>query len=184
MDENNLVKKCQDGDKDAFQELIRKFHPLAYRFAIRLTENEQLAEDLTQDTFLKIIRSIEKFDINGSAKFSTYIITVCKNSYIDYLRREKRFVKPIPIDEGLNTHEISSNFEDIVIDRIDNIGAIKQLDNLTEEQKAVIKLKYIEGLTLKEIGEILEIEPKTVKSRIHNGMVKLKKVFERGEGYE
>ena len=92
MDDIKLIKRCQNGDKEAFQELVKMYHPYVYRFLIRTTGDEQLSQDLTQDTFIKIIRSIEKFDIYGKAKFSTYIITVSKNCYIDYLRKQKNFM--------------------------------------------------------------------------------------------
>lgn len=184
MDDKKLIKRCQVGDKEAFQELISKYHPFVYKFLIKITEDEQVAEDITQETFLKIIKNMEKFDVHGKAKFSTYIITISKNCYIDYLRKEKKFLQDVPIGETINAEDINTNTENIVIDKIYGEVVIKELENLSEEQKIAIKMKYIEGLTLKEIGEKLELEPKTVKSRIHNGIEKLRKIFERGDKYE
>ncbi|MFL0198801.1 RNA polymerase sigma factor [Clostridium sp. WILCCON 0269] len=184
MDDSKLIKKCQVGDKGAFQELISKYHPFVYKFLIKITQDEEIAEDITQETFLKVIKNIEKFDVYGKAKFSTYIITVSKNCYIDYLRKEKKFLQRISIDEAINTENVNAKVESLVIDKIYAEAIIKELENLSEEQKLVIKMKYIEGLTLKEIGEKLELEPKTVKSRIHNGMVKLRKIFKRGDKCE
>jgi len=97
VEENNLIKKCQRGDKEAFQLLISQYHPFIYKFLVKITNNDQIAEDLTQETFLKVIRTIEKFDTTGQAKFSTYVISIAKNAYIDYLRKEKRFKQNIPI---------------------------------------------------------------------------------------
>ena len=87
MENEKLICKCQQEDKQAFQSLISKYHPFVYKFLIRLTEDKTLAEDLTQDTFVKIIRGIDRFDIHGKAKFSTYIIVIAKNCYIDNLRK-------------------------------------------------------------------------------------------------
>ncbi|MEQ8155721.1 MAG: sigma-70 family RNA polymerase sigma factor [Clostridiaceae bacterium] len=184
MDERKLIKRCQAGDKEAFQELISKYHPFVFKFLVKITENEQVAEDITQETFLKLIRNIDKFDMYGKAKFSTYIITISKNCYIDYLRKEKKFLQNVSIDENFNAEDVHANTEEIVLDKIYGEAVKKEMENLSEEQKIAIKMKYIEGLTLKEIGEKLEIEPKTVKSRIHNGIVKLRNVFERGDKYE
>jgi len=100
VEENNLIKKCQRGDKEAFQLLISQYHPFIYKFLVKITNNDQIAEDLTQETFLKVIRTIEKFDTTGQAKFSTYVISIAKNAYIDYLRKEKRFKQNIPIPEN------------------------------------------------------------------------------------
>ncbi|KZL91733.1 RNA polymerase sigma factor [Clostridium magnum] len=181
MEDDKLVKRCQVGDKEAFQELISKYHPFVYKFLIKITANEDVAEDITQETFLKLIRNIEKFDVHGKAKFSTYIITISKNCYIDYLRKEKKFSQDLAIDENINAEDINTNTESIVLEKIYSKEVKKELENLSEEQKLAIKMKYIEGLTLKEIGEKLELEPKTVKSRIHNGIVKLRKIFEGGD---
>lgn len=184
MEDNNLIKRCQQGDKEAFQLLISKYHPYVYKFLVKITENEQTAEDLTQETFLKLIRNIDKFDIYGKAMLSTYIITISKNSFIDYLRREKRFIQNIPMDENLNIQDMSLNVEDIVADKLYVKNIMANLDDLSEEQRIALKLKYIEGLTLKEIGDKLNIEPKTVKSRIHNGVVRLRKILGIGDGNE
>jgi RNA polymerase sigma-70 factor (ECF subfamily) len=181
MEDNELIIKCQSGDKRAFQELIAKYHPYIFKFLIKIIGNNDLAEDLTQDTFIKIIRNIEKFDINGKAKFSTYVITVAKNTYIDYYRKNKNSIN-ISLDENLNLRAI--DIEEVVFDKIDYEDVMKCFDKLTEEQRLVIRMKYIEGLTLKEIGEKLDLEPKTIKSRIHNGVVKLRKMLWRGEQHE
>ena len=179
MEDKKLIKKCQNGDKSAFQELISKYHPIVYKFLVRVTEDERLTEDLTQETFIKIIRSIDKFDVNGKAKFSTYIIAVSKNCYIDYLRKNKKIMQSVTIDDNLNIEDTDVNVEEIVLDKIYGNDILKAMESLTEEQRIAIKLKYIEDLTLKEIGDILKIEPKTVKSRIHNGIVKLRQLLQK-----
>lgn len=173
-----IIKRCQMGDKEAFQQLISEYHPFVYKFLYKLSENEETAKDLTQDTFIKVIKNIEKFDTKGSAKFSTYIITISKNLYIDYLRREKRVLLNIPIEQYCNFKDVNTDIEDAVIDRLYSQDAVENMEKLTEDQKIAIKMKYIEGLTLKEIGKALNLEPKTVKSRIHNGIVKLRKMFQ------
>ncbi len=179
MEDKKLIKECQNGDKSAFQELISKYHPIVYKFLVRVTEDERLTEDLTQETFIKIIRSIDKFDVNGKAKFSTYIIAVSKNCYIDYLRKNKKTMQSVAIDDNLNIEDTDVNVEEIVLDKIYGNDILKAMESLTEEQRIAIKLKYIEDLTLKEIGDILKIEPKTVKSRIHNGIVKLRQLLQK-----
>jgi RNA polymerase sigma-70 factor (ECF subfamily) len=181
VEDNSLIKKCQRGDKEAFQLLISKYHPFVYKFLLRIADNGQTAEDLTQETFIKVIRNIDKFDTAGKAKFLTYVISIAKNSFIDYLRREKRYGTNIPITE---IEDVNIVVEDTVIDKLYEQSILANLEALSEEQKIAIKLKYIEGLTLKEIGDRLDLEPKTIKSRIHNGIVKLRKRLDRGDDNE
>lgn len=71
MNEKALIKKCQRGDKQAFEELIRLYYDYVSGFLLKTTMDSTLSEDLTQETFLKMIRSIEKFDPDGSAAFGT-----------------------------------------------------------------------------------------------------------------
>ncbi|MDT8715721.1 RNA polymerase sigma factor [Clostridium sp. 19966] len=176
MEEKKLIKRCQSGDKDAFQKLITRYHPYVYKFLMKICQDENIAEDLVQETFMKIIRSIEKFDVHGKSKFSTYIITVCRNCYIDYYRKNKKLLRNIPIDENLKIQ--CSNLEELIITKVTAENIEKELEKLPEEQKIAIRMKYIEGMTLKEIGKELELESKTIKSRIHHGIIKLRKVFE------
>ncbi|HCF70977.1 MAG TPA: RNA polymerase subunit sigma-24 [Syntrophomonas sp.] len=183
METKNLIKKCQQGDKEAFQLLISRYHPLVYKFLVKISNNDQVAEDLTQETFLKVIRHIDNFATEGQAKFSTYIISIAKNAYIDYLRKEKRLLHNSSISEALNTEDVNIQ-EDRVVDRLYGQSLLKSLEDLPDEQRIAIKLKYLEGLTLKEIGMELGLEPKTVKSRIHNGMIRLRKLAGKGDEYE
>ena len=179
MDDLKLIRNCQKGEKGAFQELIAEYRPFVFKFLIKLSGDEQVAEDLTQDTFIKVIRNIDKYDLYKNARFSTYIITVAKNCYIDGLKKESRH-KTGFIDENIE-FEDRVNIEDSVIAKLDAQSIMNKMEELTLEQQTVIKLKYIEDLTLKEIGEMLKLEPKTVKSRIHNGIAKLRQLMERGD---
>lgn len=182
MEDEKLIIRCQQGDKEAFQNLISKYHPFVYKFLIRLTGDKTLAEDLTQDVFLKIIRNIDRFNVHGGAKFSTYLIAIAKNCYIDELRRTSRVSVNFDTTENIRDLVDEKNIDEIVVEKLYSMEIGGSLKNLTEEQRIAIKLKYNEGLSLKEISEILNIEPKTVKSRIHNGMVKLRKLLiKRGE---
>lgn len=160
MDDMKIIMRCQIGQKDAFQELISIYHPFVYKFLVKISGNEVISEDLTQETFIKIINNIEKFDTRGKAKFSTYVITIAKNTYIDYLRKELKMINYVSVEESFNIEDINSNIENLVIDKIYNKDILGKLENLMEEQKLVIKLKYIEGLTLKEISDKLSFESK------------------------
>ena len=84
MNEKEIIKRCQDGDKSAFDELIRTFYPYVGKYLLKLTGDKTLTEDLTQDVFLKVIRTIDRYKTSGRASFATYIITIAKNTFIDY----------------------------------------------------------------------------------------------------
>jgi RNA polymerase sigma-70 factor, ECF subfamily len=180
MEDNELIIQCKNGEKSAFENLISKYHPVVFKYLCRISGDEFIAEDLVQETFIKMIRGIEKYDTYGKATFQTYLICMAKNCYIDYYRKEKKRSKDIIIDENLSSEEFN-NIEELVLSKMDNVIIFEAMENLTDNQKMVIRMKYIDELTTKEIGEILNIESKTIKSRIHNGMVKLRKMLQGGD---
>lgn len=177
MKENSLIKKCQKGDRPAFEELIRIYYPYVLGFLHRTIADDGVAEDLTQETFLKVIRNIDKYDTTQKSGFGTWIITIARNSYIDYLRRNR--MCPENIDEIEVAAE--SNTMERVIRKLQYEEAMEAVNKLPYDQRIVIKLKYEEDLTLEQIAKRLGIKAQTVKSRIHDGMVKLRRTMKINE---
>ena len=171
MNEKALIKKCQRGDRSAFEELIRLYYDYVFGFLVKSTANEMLSEDLTQETFLKMIKSIERFDTGGSATFGTWLITIAKNCYTDHLRRNRVLIEDIDaVPPGS-----AENVADEVERRLTFEQAMAALETLPTEQALAIRLKYVEDITLAQIATQSGVQPKTVKSRIHEGTVKLRK---------
>ena len=173
MNEKEIIRRCQSGDKAAFDILIRTFYPYVTKYLLKLTCDENLTEDLTQDVFLKVIRTIEKYKTDGKAAFATYIITIAKNTFIDYTRRNKVLFTEIPETEIQD----GENPENRVLTNLEYSETIKYIDSLPPNQAKVIRLKYINEYTLKEIESITGVPAKTVKSRIHEGTKKLRSLL-------
>lgn len=179
MNEKALIKKCQKGDQNAFDRLIRLYYPYVSGFLLKSCGDKLLSEDMTQNTFLKMIRNIESFDPGGSAAFGTWLITIAKNCYIDYLRRQRIYPEDI---EEQNLGSVGDISEDVA-KKMEYEEVMAALEELPPEQALAIRLKYVEDMTLAQIAEIEGVAPKTVKSRIHEGTVKLrKKLKQRKEG--
>lgn len=177
MDDNALIKRCQNGERQAFEELIRRYYGYVSGFLLKMTADETLTEDLTQDTFLKMICNIERFAPDGRATFGTWLITIARNVYIDHLRRHRipfADVDTLPLtDERDMTDEVEQRAE---YERL-----LRAIDTLPPEQGLAIRLKYEEELTLAEIAERFGVPSKTIKSRIHDGTVKLRKLLRISE---
>lgn len=177
MNEKLIIKRCQNGDKLAFDELIRFFYPYVSKYLMKLTCDRELMQDLTQETFLKMIRNIDSYNIEGKAGFGTYIITIAKNCYIDYCRKNKKHCL------DLSEIELCSDLdlERKVCDRLEYESVIAYINDLPPNQRTAIKLKYIDELTLNEISQITGVPAKTIKSRIHEGTKKLRKKLLHGK---
>lgn len=173
MKEKALIQKCKRGERQAFDELIRLYYDYVSGFLLKATANAALSENLTQETFLKMIRNIEKFDPGGSATFGTWLITIAKNCYIDHLRRnriELEDIDSLPLED-------ERNVEDEVEQKLRYEQVMAAMEKLPPEQALAIKLKYVEDMTLAQIAERFVVPPKTIKSRIHDGTVKLRKAL-------
>lgn len=175
MNEKEIIKRCQNGDKSAFDELIRTFYPYVTKYLLKLTHDENLTEDLTQEVFLKVIRTIEEYRTDGRASFATYVITIAKNTFIDYTRRNRTVFSELSESETKD----GENPENIVLTSLEYGEAIKYINSLPPNQADVIRLKYIDEYTLREIESITGVPVKTVKSRIHEGTKKLRSFFDR-----
>lgn len=173
MNEKVLIKKCRNGDRQSFDELIRLYYDYVYGFLLKMTADEMLTEDLTQETFLKMIRSIEKFNPHGKAEFGTWLVTIAKNCCIDYLRRNRIYLDDIE----LLSAEDERNVADEVERKLRYEQLLAAIDTLPAGQALAIRLKYVEDMTLAQIAEQVGVQSKTIKSRIHDGTVKLRKKF-------
>jgi RNA polymerase sigma-70 factor, ECF subfamily len=92
LNESQLIISCQNGKKEAFNVLIRLYYPYVSNFLIKLTSNEALRQDLIQETFVKLIRNIEKYDVKRDSSFSSYLMAIAKNCYMDHLRKNKHII--------------------------------------------------------------------------------------------
>lgn len=172
MKEKELIKQCQRGDREAFDALIRLFYPYVSNYLLKMTLDQTLAEDLTQETFLKMIRSIDRYRVNGKASFGTYLITIAKNSYIDYCRRKRPvFAREMELEPD------GDNMEERILAKLDYEAFMRHMEALPLNQQRAIKLKYVDELTLKEIASLTGVPEKPVKSRIHEGTKKLRKLL-------
>ena len=178
MREENVIKRCQSGDESAFEELISFYYPHVSGFLSNMACRRDMIEDIVQETFIKMIRGIDRFDLRGNAKFSTYLFTIARNCYIDAIRREKQ--TGFNIDELENLLTAPESTEELILHRMEFEDLEAELDRLPPVQQTAVRLKYFEGLSLKEIGAVTGVEEKTVKSRIHRGITTMRRKMSKG----
>jgi len=173
VNERKLLRMARDGDKEAFQQLILAYYPYVTKFLRKLCGNGQDAEDLTQETFLKLIRSIRQYEPSGQAAFATYLITIAKHCYLDFLRRNQH----ITVDFDALVLPSGEFFEGEIERREDAETLRRAMEALPPEQALAVRLRHFERQSLEEIALQMGCEAKTVKSRIHIGVVKLRKAL-------
>ena len=166
--EDKLIELAKEGNKIALEKLLQDNYSILKGYLLKMTLNEPLADDITQETMLKAILNIEKFE--PKAKFSTWLITIATNIYRDYLRKNKRIVFD---SEAVNNKE-SKSVEDTIIDKIEWDRLKNILSELPESKRMVFILKHYYGYSYDEISEIMGCPVGTVRSRLHYCIEKIR----------
>ena len=169
-----LVQKCQAVEIGAFQELVSRYHQKIYVVIVGLLRNREDALDVAQETFFRAYRKIKSFQ--GGSSFYTWLYRIAVNIAIDSQRRQKR--NPLDFRETMDglfeeQNEVARDPFSDVHDRELREKLVSAINDLTPEHKAVIILRTVEGLSYKDIGEILGCSEGTVMSRLHYARKKL-----------
>ena len=160
MDEKALIKRLQEGDPKAVDDLVDEYKQPVFAFILRMVNNYDTAEDLFQETWIKVIRNVKRF--RGDSKLSTWLFQVALNQVRDTMRK-KRYIH-VPLDEVENL--AGSDMPDL--DSIHRAHEIKKiLAELPEKMRVIMVLKYYHDLMDEEIAEVTGIPAGTVKSRLH-----------------
>jgi len=181
VEEVMLIRRAQEGDRSAFDALVRLYDQNVLRLALQVVGSPEEARDLYQEAFLKVYRSIGQF--RSEAKFSTWIYRVVMNVCLDHLRREKtrkevpapqpedgepEFLQTVPDERPtLNPERVTHSKE---------IGYRIQaaLERLNPRERMVFELKHYQGLRLRAIGEICKTSEQTVKNCLSRATQKLR----------
>lgn len=174
--DEQLIRYMSAGDNRAFAELYRRYGNRMHGYFYRMLGQDVIkAEDFTQELFLKIIEKVDRFDL--SASFRTWIYTIAANMVKNEYRRMGRHPQTHPLETA---HAVTAPQQ--TIDGLEQevlIGQVfKALQLLDEVHRDCFVLRYQEGLNIREISEILQCPPGTVKSRIHYAVKKLNKLLQ------
>lgn len=173
-DEGDLIKRLQDRDPRAMTELYERYGRLAYSLIYRVVRNTGAAEDLVQETFLRVWNRVQSFD-RTRGSLGPWVLTVARNRAIDYLRSVdgKMAAGALELDR-LESPALFSDFEDgaLSIDRARLLKAA--FEKLTPTQKQVIELAYYEGLSQSEMAERMNQPLGTVKTWVRGALKALR----------
>ena len=171
-DDYSIIRQFVDGDKSAFQILVKR-HKEKVRNIIYITmNNSALVDDIAQDVFITVYRNLKHFRFES--QFTTWLYRITVNRCKDYLRKMNVRKIFFPIEEGSEVSEYPTPIENNDISRI----VMDAISKLPVKLRIPLILKDIEGFSYQEISESLNCEMGTVKSRIFRGREKLKEILQ------
>ena len=170
-----LIRRIQNGDPEAFETLVRKYYQNIYQFCVRRCNGDTaLAADLTQDTFLKLIEHIQQYRLTG--KFINFLLTIAVNTCNNHFKKKS----PDMVDmDTLSAVPSNLNISEEVLRQEDAKIIQQAIDRLPDMQKEVVILRFYHDRKLKEIAAITGVSLPTAKSRLKQGLDKLKRYLDK-----
>jgi RNA polymerase sigma-70 factor (ECF subfamily) len=183
MEESDLatVGRARDGDADAFRALVERHSRSVFRLVYRMTGNEQDAEDLVQETFIKVFRNLEGFE--ERAHFGSWLYRIAVNCFLDWKRRRRPFeeldekIEPRiqPGAAGFAGHRVNP---DQMLLHLEVRQQVEQgLDELSPKERSAFILRHFEGMSIAEIGRILDLDVSAAKHSVFRAVQKMRRVL-------
>lgn len=179
ISEKELIKLAKKGDRSAQAKIVKDHEKMVYNLGLKLLGNAEKAGCVLQETFLKVLQALPKFE--EKSQLSTWIYRIATNQALMRMRSQKRHYVSLDKDSEDNGKDYSVFIKSLEADPLDNLlnQELKEkmeraIEQLPENYKTAFVMKDIEGLALKEIAEILDLSLPAVKSNLHRARVTLR----------
>ncbi len=180
--DSELVKKYIQGEEYALEILIERYNQRIYSFIFSKVYDREIADDIFQDTFIKVINTLKKGKYNEEGKFLPWVMRIAHNLVIDHFRRNKR----MPKFEGTDDFNIFSvisdgtlNIENQIIKDQVEFDVRKLMDELPEDQRDVLYMRIYRDMSFKEIAETTGVSINTALGRMRYALINMRKVIEK-----
>ncbi len=184
-----LVRRCVAGDVVAWEEIVHQYHRRIYNLCYRFAGSADDAQDLTQEVFIKMYRTLGSYDVDRGA-FVTWVTTVTRNLLVDHFRRSKQDRVTDSLDVPASEHEDAMPLSDRIEDKGPAPDASVQsretretvhraLQKLSPELREAVVLRDLQDMDYREIAAVLRVPEGTVKSRINRGRAELARLLQR-----
>ncbi|MCF6333726.1 MAG: sigma-70 family RNA polymerase sigma factor [Draconibacterium sp.] len=183
LNDNELVQQFISGDQNSLEILIHRHKSRVFSYILLIVKNQELAEDIFQETFIKVIRSLKRGKYTENGKFVSWVLRISHNLIIDHFRKEK--LKGTISNDSSSVDIFNSQrfSEDTVEDQMVNdqiLNEVKELIcELPEDQQKVIYMRHYMNLSFKEIAEQTDVSINTALGRMRYALINLRKIIEQ-----
>jgi len=189
---NLLVRRCVSGDAAAWQEIVQRYHRRIYNICYRFAGSADDAQDLTQEVFIKMYRTLSSYDVERGG-FMTWVTTITRNLLVDHFRKSKQDRITDSLDATPSEHEDSMPLVEQIQDkslppdsrvqsRETGETVHRALQKLSPDLREAVILRDLQDLDYREIATVLKVPEGTVKSRINRGRAELARLLQRTYG--
>ena len=181
LSDQELVRKYLDGDNISFEILLTRHKSRIFAFIMSKIKNRDLTEDIFQDTFIKVINSLQKGKYNEEGKFLPWMMRIAHNLVIDHFRKESRMKHIRPTDE-FNIFDLINDGnrgqdEEMIRKRVHS-DLNMLIKDLPEDQKIVLKMRYFEDMSFKNISKLTGVSINTALGRMRYALINIRKLSE------
>jgi len=181
--DQNLVQAYIKGDHSAIEVLINRHRSKVYTYILLTIKNQQLAEDLFQETFIKVIQSLRAGKYKDNGKFLSWVIRIAHNLIIDHFRKEKQ-MNAISNDDSevdlFNSKKFSDeNIEELIVNNQIRSEIRILINQLPDDQREVVLLRHYGNLSFKEIAEQTDVSINTALGRMRYALINLRKLIQK-----
>jgi RNA polymerase sigma-70 factor, ECF subfamily len=180
MDERNIIRHAQAGDREAFRTLFEENKNLIFSLAYRYAKNMEDAEDILQDTFIKAYHSLHTFQLQNNSTFSSWIYRICINCSIDFLRKNKK--RKQSSDHNVEIQDVPSSHPSLDPESPKNLNDVQEklnlvLEQLSARQRMIFILKHYQEMSTREIAEYMNCSEGSVKKQLFRAVLLVKENF-------
>jgi RNA polymerase sigma-70 factor (ECF subfamily) len=176
LNDQHYINLIIGGDTHAFEVLVNRYKDLVFTLSLKMLQSREEAEEVSQDAFIKVYKSLPKF--KNESRFSTWLYRIAYNTCVDRLRSKKRIGPVIPIDDFETWHSLSlMNVLDTIEERERKQVVQNCLNLLSGEENFLLTLYYFKEHSLKEISKIMGINENNLKIKLYRSRIKLAAVL-------
>jgi RNA polymerase sigma-70 factor (ECF subfamily) len=184
-----LVRRCIAGDAGAWEDIVQRYHRRIYNICYRFAGSADDAQDLTQEVFIKIYRTLNSYDLERGA-FMTWVTSITRNLLIDHFRKSKQDRMTDSLDAAPSQHQDPQPLSEQIQDKAQPPDASVQsretretvhraLQRLSPDLREAVVLRDLQDMDYREIATVLRVPEGTVKSRINRGRAELARLLQR-----
>lgn len=183
LNDNELVQRFIAGDQNSLEILIQRHKGRVFSYILLIVKNQELAEDIFQETFIKVIRSLKRGKYTENGKFVSWVLRISHNLIIDHFRKEKLKGTISNDNAGIDIFNSQKFSEETIEDQMINSQILNEVKDLIQElpddQQQVIFMRHYQGLSFKEIADQTDVSINTALGRMRYALINMRKMIEK-----